>query len=72
MKTAKRLNKRILFLKKAERGGEMIKVGKPIINWEYSPDLDPQFDIVKALEKSILEPKATCTKIMEYQNLENL
>ena len=46
----------------------MIKVGKPIINMGIgSPDLDPHPDIVNALEKSILEPKAHM-----YQNYQGI
>lgn len=70
MKTAKRLNniKEYYFSRKLREVGEMIKVGKPIINMGIgSPDLDPHPDIVKALEKSILEPKAHM-----YQNYKGI
>ena len=70
MKTAKRLNniKEYYFSRKLREVGEMIKDGKPIINMGIgSPDLDPHPDIVKALEKSILEPKAHM-----YQNYKGI
>ena len=54
MKTAKRLNniKEYYFSRKLREVGEMIKVGKPIINMGIgSPDLDPHPDIVNSLEK---------------------
>ena len=70
MKTAKRLNniKEYYFSRKLREVGEMIKVGKPIINMGIgSPDLNPHPDIVSALEKSILEPKAHM-----YQNYKGI
>ena len=76
MKTAKRLNniKEYYFSRKLREVGEMIKVGKPIINMGIgSPDLDPHPDIVKLLKNQYLSLRPTCTKIIrEYQNLENL
>ena len=48
MKTAKRLNniKEYYFSRKLREVGEMIKVGKPIINMGIgSPDLDPHPDL---------------------------
>ena len=70
MKTATRLNniKEYYFSRKLREVGEMIKDGKPIINMGIgSPDLDPHPDIVNALEKSILEPKAHM-----YQNYQGI